>query len=95
MQKALARRTAVPAFNIPYLPIMEPVVQALKDTNTFGLIDVARLEWIKFESGSLAAILAQHVIEDVSVEDPPLEEVIAEVFHEAGMRESEAGKAES
>jgi ABC-2 type transport system ATP-binding protein len=29
---------------------------------------------------SLAAILARHTIEDVSVEDPPLEDVIAEMF---------------
>ena len=29
---------------------------------------------------ALATILAQHAIEDVAVEDPPLEEVIAEVF---------------
>jgi ABC-2 type transport system ATP-binding protein len=29
---------------------------------------------------ALAAILAQHTVDDVSVEDPPLEEVIAEVF---------------
>jgi ABC-2 type transport system ATP-binding protein len=28
----------------------------------------------------LAAILAEHVIDDVAVEDPPLEEVIAQVF---------------
>lgn len=28
----------------------------------------------------LSAILAQHAIEDVSVEDPPLEEIIAKVF---------------
>ena len=32
----------------------------------------------------LAAILANHQIEDVSVEDPPLEEVIAELFSQAG-----------
>lgn len=31
----------------------------------------------------LAAILAQHTVEDVSVEDPPLEEVIAEMFSNA------------
>ncbi|MGE0607197.1 MAG: ATP-binding cassette domain-containing protein [Pirellulales bacterium] len=31
----------------------------------------------------LANILANHTIEDVSVEDPPLEEVIAEVFSQA------------
>ena len=28
----------------------------------------------------LAAVLHDHTLEDVSVEDPPLEEVIAEVF---------------
>jgi ABC-2 type transport system ATP-binding protein len=31
----------------------------------------------------LAAILANHPIEDVSVEDPPLEQVIAELFSQA------------
>jgi fructose-bisphosphate aldolase class II len=39
--------TAVPGFNIPYLPMMEPVVRALKD---------ARLEWVKFEARSLRAV---------------------------------------
>ena len=32
---------------------------------------------------ALAVILARHTVEDVSVEDPPLEEVIAEVFSRA------------
>jgi ABC-2 type transport system ATP-binding protein len=31
----------------------------------------------------LAAILDRHAVADVSVEDPPLEEVIARVFEEA------------
>jgi ABC-2 type transport system ATP-binding protein len=31
----------------------------------------------------LAAILANHHIEDVSVEDPPLEQVIADLFAQA------------
>lgn len=46
----------VPGFNIPYLPMMAPVVNALRDCNSFGLIMVARLEWEKFESKSLLAI---------------------------------------
>jgi ketose-bisphosphate aldolase len=46
----------IPGFNIPYLPMMEPVVRALAETTTFGLIMVARLEWMKFESGSIKAI---------------------------------------
>jgi ABC-2 type transport system ATP-binding protein len=37
-------------------------------------------------AGSLALILAQHTVEDVSVEDPPLEDVIAEVFSQASFR---------
>lgn len=55
---AAAARNAlvVPAFNIPYLPMMEPVVDALRETRAFGLIQVARLEWMKFKAGSLKAI---------------------------------------
>ncbi len=41
---------AIPAFNIPYLPMMKPVIQAVVDLDSFALIDTARLEWIKFES---------------------------------------------
>src|ERR1017187_2143004 len=50
----------VPAFNIPYLPMMEPVVAALSASGVFGLIAVARLEWIKFESGSLQAVYDEY-----------------------------------
>ncbi len=38
----------------------------------------------------LSSVLAQHTVEDVSVEDPPLEEVIAEVFS----RSSDTARAE-
>ena len=45
---------------------------------------------------SLAAILAQHTVEDVSVEDPPLEEVIAEMFSLASEQaEGEIVKSEA
>jgi ABC-2 type transport system ATP-binding protein len=37
-------------------------------------------------AAALAAILAQHTIEDVAVEDPPLEEVIAQAFAEVDER---------
>jgi ketose-bisphosphate aldolase len=47
---------AIPAFNIPYLPMMEPVVHAVVDADSFALIDTARLEWFKFESKGLAAV---------------------------------------
>jgi ABC-2 type transport system ATP-binding protein len=42
--------------------------------------------------GVLASILAQHTIEDVAVEDPPLEEVIADLFSQAAATEDEADR---
>jgi len=60
VRRAWQARTVVPGFNIPYLPMMQPVVRALRDTRSFGLIMVARLEWIKFQSGSLAAVEAEY-----------------------------------
>ena len=57
-----ARRagTVIPAFNIPYLPMMEAVVEALQDTDCFGLIAVARPEWVKFEARSVRAIYQEY-----------------------------------
>lgn len=49
---ALENHTIIPAFNIPYLPMVEPVVQAIVDEDSVAMIQVARLEWEKFESGS-------------------------------------------
>lgn len=56
MQAAFNTGRVVPGFNIPYLPMMEPVVRALRDSDCFGLIMVARLEWEKFGAGSLEAV---------------------------------------
>jgi ketose-bisphosphate aldolase len=50
---------AIPAFNVPYLPMIEPVVQAVIDQDSFALIDTARLEWFKFESRGPAAVAAE------------------------------------
>ncbi len=56
VQRAYRLGLAIPAFNIPYLPMIEPVVQAIVDLDSFGLVDVARLEWLKFESGGPAQV---------------------------------------
>lgn len=56
MQKAHSLGLAIPAFNIPYLPMMDPVVRAVTDLDSFALIAVARLEWVKFEAISPAAV---------------------------------------
>lgn len=66
VQRALETGYVVPAFNIPYPPMVKPVAEALRDENSVGMIQVARLEWEKFESGSLENIAeeyAKHAIE--------------------------------
>jgi fructose/tagatose bisphosphate aldolase len=60
LKRARSASTVVPGFNIPYLPMMAPTVQALRDTNSFGLIMVARLEWMKFEARSLEAVAEEY-----------------------------------
>jgi len=60
IQRACQAGTVIPAFNIPYLPMVEPVIRALKDTNSVGLVMAARLEWEKFETGSLEALREEY-----------------------------------
>ena len=60
IQSARRHGTVVPAFNIPYLPMLAPTVQALRDTGCFGLIMVARLEWVKFSARSLEAVAEEY-----------------------------------
>jgi fructose-bisphosphate aldolase class II len=59
VKNALGAGIVVPAFNIPYLPMMKPVIEAVADQDCFALVEVARLEWIKFESQSMAAVMAE------------------------------------
>jgi fructose-bisphosphate aldolase class II len=50
---------AVPAFNVPYLPMVEPVIRAVVDQDAFALVETARLEWIKFEAGGPEQVMAE------------------------------------
>lgn len=52
--------TALPSFNIPHLPMMAPVVRALRDTDTVGLVAVARVEWKRFAAGSPGAVYEEY-----------------------------------
>jgi ketose-bisphosphate aldolase len=51
VQNALKAGVAIPAFNVPYLPMIEPVIRAVVDHDSFALIETARLEWFKFKAG--------------------------------------------
>jgi ketose-bisphosphate aldolase len=56
IRSARAAGIVVPAFNIPYLPMVQPVIRAVRDEDSFALVQVARLEWEKFSSGNLEAV---------------------------------------
>lgn len=56
IQAAWQQGLAVPSFNVPYLPMVAPVVRATREQDSFALVAVARLEWIKFEARGLAAV---------------------------------------
>ena len=57
---ARANGLVVPAFNIPYLSMMRPVVQALIDINVFGFIEVACCEWERFGCRSQKAVFEEY-----------------------------------
>jgi fructose-bisphosphate aldolase, class II len=59
MLRAYQAGVALPAFNVPYLPMVEPVAKAIVAEDSFALIEVARLEFIKFEAKSQAAVKAE------------------------------------
>ncbi len=60
VQRAVEEKTIIPAFNIPYLPMVKPVVRAVVYENTIAMIQVARLEWMKFQSKSLEAVADEY-----------------------------------
>ena len=60
VRKALENGLVVPAFNIPHPPMLKPIVQAIVDENSVAMIQVARLEWEKFESQSLEYIADEY-----------------------------------
>jgi len=56
MRNARKAGLVVPAFNTPYLPMVEPVIRAVVDEDAFALVETALLEWYKFEARSAAAV---------------------------------------
>jgi fructose-bisphosphate aldolase, class II len=48
--------TVIPAFNVPHLPMLEPLVRAVVDQDALALIETARIEWQTFECYGPAAV---------------------------------------
>ena len=60
VRNALEHGLVVPAFNIPYPPMLKAVAEAVRDEDSVAMIQVARLEWEKFESVSLENIAEEY-----------------------------------
>lgn len=56
VRNAMKAGLTVPAFNVPYLPMVAPVVRATADTDCFSFVATSRIEWYKFEAKGLAAV---------------------------------------
>jgi fructose-bisphosphate aldolase class II len=60
ISRARQAGVVVPAFNIPYLPMVEPVIRAVADEDSFALVEVSRPEWEKFGVSSLEAVADEY-----------------------------------
>ena len=60
IQNAFKNHLSIPAFNIPYLPMLEPVVRAAVDTDAFALVAVCRLEWVKFQAKGMREVYEEY-----------------------------------
>jgi fructose-bisphosphate aldolase class II len=46
----------IPAFNVPHLPMVEPIIRAVVDQDSFALIETARPEWAGDPARGVAAV---------------------------------------
>lgn len=63
MKEAQKQHLTIPAFNVPYIPMIAPLVQAAKDENAFALIQAARADWEKFEAVSLESVAKEFEVQ--------------------------------
>ena len=60
IQNASRNNTLIPAFNVPFLPMVKPIIQAVVDEKIIAMIQVARVEWENFGSKSLEAVAEEY-----------------------------------
>ena len=61
MREAFGAHVLVPAFNVAYLPMVEPIVATLRELECFGLLEVALPDLKKFGTQSLSAVKQEYV----------------------------------
>jgi fructose-bisphosphate aldolase, class II len=60
VQQARSAGVAILAFNVPYLPMLKPVVEAVVEQDCVAMLTTARLEWYKFEARGPAEVQAEY-----------------------------------
>lgn len=60
MRAAASAGIVVPAFNVPYLPMMSAISDAIREHDCFAMIEVARLEIVKFEARGVAEVADEY-----------------------------------
>ena len=60
VKRARALGKCIPAFNIPHIPMVKPIAQAIADENSVAMIQVARVEWEKMHSESLERVAEEY-----------------------------------
>jgi ketose-bisphosphate aldolase len=60
IERARELGMGLPAFNIAHLPMTELVIRAVRDQDSFALIEVSRIDWVKFGARSPAAVMAEY-----------------------------------
>lgn len=60
VRRAWEHGTAIPSFNVPYLPMMEPIIRALRDAGVMGQVSVARVDWTRFEADSPKVVAEEY-----------------------------------
>ncbi len=58
--KARELGLGIPAFNVAHLPMTEPIIRAVRDQDSFALVEVSRIDWVKFGAQSPAAVIAEY-----------------------------------
>ena len=58
----------VPAFNVAHLPMVEPLVKAVVDTDSFAMLAVSRIDWMKFEAKGVREVSEDTFREGVAAE---------------------------
>ncbi len=60
MLYAREMKKCIPAFNCPHVPMVKPIIEAIRDENSVAMVQVARVEWEKMHSESLERIAEEY-----------------------------------